>query len=412
MSGGAARPAPFDPNGRWPLQGVRVLDLGQVYNGPYAGFLLAQAGADVVKVEPLDGEALRTRGGGQTPLAHVMLNAGKRGLALDLKSDDGRAIFLDLVDKADILLENFAPGAMDRLGVGPDVLTARNPRLIYGSSTGYGAWGPDMNNLAMDLTIQAYSGIMSVNGPADGPPLKAGLAVVDFLGGVHLYSALVTALYERERTGKGRVVEVAMQEAALTALGTSFTAMHLAGGKQPPRRGNNHPAGTGAPYNVYRCADGYVAIICVRDSHWHALARAIGQPEAATDPRFHLGPDRARHEALVDAMVEDWTATRSKYDVAAMCKRERVPAAPVREMPEVAEDGPLHERAALFDIHDDELGDATVPGSPLRFHGSPRPEWRPNPKLGEHTADVLADWLGLEADVVQGLKAGGGVRQG
>lgn len=402
--------APFDPNGRWPLEGVRVLDLGQVYNGPYAGFLLAQAGADVVKIEPLEGEAIRSRGGEGTPLAHVMLNAGKRGLAIDLKSDDGKAIFLDLVDKADVLLENFAPGAMDRLGIGSDVLLKRNPRLIYGSSTGYGAWGPDRNNLAMDLTIQAYSGIMSINGPADGPPLKAGLAVVDFLGGIHLYAALMTALYERSQTGKGRVVEVAMQEAALTALATSFTAMHLAGGAQPPRRGNSHPAGTGAPYNVYRCNDGHVAIICVRDSHWAALAKASGNPDAAEDPRLKLGPDRARHEALVDAMVEDWTSRHSKYEVAAICKRNRVPAAPVREMPEVTADAPLRERAALFDIHDEELGDAVVPGSPLRFHGSPRPAWRPNPKLGQHTGEVLQDWLGLDPALVDGLKQGGSIK--
>ena len=223
--------APFDEAGRWPLQGLKVLDMGQVYNGPYAGFLMAQAGADVIKIEPLEGEAIRARGSsGEVPLAHVMLNAGKRGIAVNLKSDDGRALFLDLVDKADVLLENFAPGAMARLGIGSDVLLKRNPRLIYGSSTGYGVWGEEKNNLAMDLTIQAYAGIMSTNGPADGPPLKAGLAVVDFLGGVHLYAALMTALYERSVTGKGRVVEVAMQETALTAQATSMTAMHLAGG--------------------------------------------------------------------------------------------------------------------------------------------------------------------------------------
>ena len=400
--------APFDPEGRWPLEGVRVLDLGQVYNGPYAGFLLAQAGADVVKVEPLEGEALRSRGAdGSAPLSHVMLNAGKRGLALDLKSDDGRALFLDLVERADILLENFAPGAMERLGIGSDILLARNPRLIYGSSTGYGAWGPDRNNLAMDLTIQAYSGIMSVNGPADGPPLKAGLAVVDFLGGVHLYSALVTALYERTVTGEGRVVEVAMQETALTALATSLTAMHAAGGEQPPRRGNSHPASAGAPYNVYRCLDGHVAIICVRDSHWAALAKAAGRPEMAEDPRYKLGPDRARHEAEVDKVVSDWAAGLSKYEAARICKESRVPAAPVRELPEVVADGPLRERAALLDIDEPAIGKAVVPNSPLRFHGSPRPEWRRNPGIGEHSGDVLKDWLGLDDDVAASLRAAG-----
>ena len=401
---------PFDPNGRWSLEGVRVLDLGQVYNGPYAGFLLAQAGADVVKVEPLEGEAIRSRGGATTPLSHIMLNGGKRGLALDLKSDDGRAVFLDLVDKADVLLENFAPGAMDRLGVGPDVLLQRNPRLIYGSSTGYGAWGPDKNNLAMDLTIQAISGIMSINGPPDGPPLKAGLAVVDFLGGVHLYAALVTALYERTQTGKGRVVEVAMQETALTALATSFTAMQRLGGVQPPRRGNRHPAAAGAPYNVYPCKDGHIAIICVRASGCRALAKASGNPDAAEDDRFALGPVRAEHDAEVDAMISAWTASLSKYEVARICKQERVPAAPVRELPEVVADQPLRERAALFDIVDPENGPAVVPGSPLRFHGSPRPEWRKNPGIGEHTGEVLQDWLDLPADIIAGLRSTGAVK--
>lgn len=410
MSDAIPADAPFDPAGHWPLEGVRVLDLGQVYNGPYAGYLMAQAGADVVKIEPLEGEAIRSRGGAKTPLAHVMLNGGKRGVAIDLKADDGRALFLDLVDKADVLLENFAPGAMSRLGLGSDLLLERNPRLIYGSSTGYGAWGPDRNNLAMDLTIQAYAGIMSINGAADGPPLKAGLAVVDFLGGIHLYAALMTALYERSRTGKGRVVEIAMQETALTALATSFTAMQIAGGKQPPRRGNNHPAGTGAPYNVYDCKDGHVAIICVRDSHWAALAHASGNPAAATDPRFAVGKVRGENEALVDEMIGAWTAGLSKYEVAGICKENRVPAAAVRELPEVAADRPLRARAALFDIVDPELGPAVVPASPLRFHGSPRPEWRPNPAIGEHTGEVLADWLGLDPGVVDGLKAGGAIK--
>lgn len=397
---------PFDENGRWPLEGLKVLDMGQVYNGPYAGFLLAQAGADVIKIEPMDGEALRDRGG-EAPLAHVLLNAGKRGIAINLKADDGRAVFLDMVDKADILLENFAPGAMDRLGIGSDLLLKRNPRLIYGSSTGYGVWGVEKNNLAMDLTIQAYAGIMSTNGPEDGPPLKAGLAVVDFLGGIHLYAALMTALYERSVTGKGRVVEVAMQETALTAQATSLTAMHLAGGEQPPRRGNNHPAGTSAPYNVYECTDGHVAIICVRDHHWQALARAMGRQEAAEHADFVDSAARAQNEGRIDEMTEAWTRTLSKFEVARICKETRVPAAPVRTLPEVTADKALKTRRAMFDIAHRELGDIVVPGSPLRFHGSPEPQWVVNPLLGEHTGEVLGEWLGLGSDIVAGLAEAG-----
>jgi CoA:oxalate CoA-transferase len=184
---------------RWPLQGVKVLDLGQIYNGPYAGFLLAHAGADVVKVEPLKGEILRQRGGGSVPLSFAMLNTNKRGLAIDLKHDDGKALLIDLVRGADVLLENFAPGAMERLGLGANTLMEANPRLVYASGTGYGLSGPSRDNLAMDLTVQAVGGVMSVNGPADGPPLKAGPAICDFVGGVHLYGGIMTALFERCR---------------------------------------------------------------------------------------------------------------------------------------------------------------------------------------------------------------------
>ena len=157
---------------RWPLEGVKVLDLGQIYNGPYAGFLLAHAGADVVKIEPLGGEVLRKRGGLGVPFSLTMLNTNKRGLAIDLKHPDGKQLLKDLVKEADVLLENFAPGAMDRLGLGADVLLKENPRLIYGSSSGYGLSGPDKDNLAMDPTVQAIGGVMSINGPEDGPPLK------------------------------------------------------------------------------------------------------------------------------------------------------------------------------------------------------------------------------------------------
>ena len=163
---------------RWPLQGVKVLDLGQIYNGAYAGFLLAHAGADVVKVEPPAGDPLRQRGGGEAPFSFTMLNTNKRGMVIDLKQQAGKDLLLEMVREADVLLENFAPGALDRLGVGPDVLMAANPKLVYASSTGYGLSGPLRDNLAMDLTVQAWSGIMSVTGLPDGPPLKAGAVMM------------------------------------------------------------------------------------------------------------------------------------------------------------------------------------------------------------------------------------------
>jgi crotonobetainyl-CoA:carnitine CoA-transferase CaiB-like acyl-CoA transferase len=199
-----------------PLAGITVLDFGQVYQGPYATMLMAKAGADVIKIEPPGGEPLRRRvlaTGSDTTLPMAMLNANKRAVTLNLKTEQGRDLLKRMVARADVLLENFSPGAMDSLGVGYDVLKQVNPRLIYATGTGFGISGPDRDNLAMDFTIQAASGIMSVTGDPDGPPMKAGPTLVDFMGGIHLYAAVMTALLQRTVTGQGQLVEVAMQEA-------------------------------------------------------------------------------------------------------------------------------------------------------------------------------------------------------
>jgi crotonobetainyl-CoA:carnitine CoA-transferase CaiB-like acyl-CoA transferase len=399
-----------NPEPRWPLEGVKVLDLGQIYNGPYAGFLLAHAGADVVKVEPLQGEVLRQRGGGSIPLSFSMLNTNKRGLAIDLKHADGKALLLGLVRQADVLLENFAPGAMERLGLGAETLMAANPRLVYASGTGYGLSGPARDNLAMDLTVQAVGGVMSVNGPADGPPLKTGLAICDFVGGVHLYGGIMTALFERSVTGRGRVVEVAMQEAIYPVLTSNIASLHRNGWQQPPRRGNQHPTRASAPYNVYPTTDGHIAIICVQEAHWQNLLEVIARGDLKDDPRFSSQALRAEHEAAIDEIVEAWTSGLSKSEAAEMLRSNRVPAAPVRDLVEVTSDAHMHARGMLQDVHHPTMGDVVLPTSPLRFHGSPDPSIRFEPDVGGDTDAVLADWLGLDADNVSALKRAGAIR--
>lgn len=208
-----------------PLDGIVVLDLGQVYQGPYATFLMAKAGATVIKIEPPDGEPVRQREavskGAGVPFA--LLNGHKRCITLDLKAARGRDLLTRLAARADVLLESYAPGVMDRLGVGWAALHAINPRLVYASGSGYGLSGPDRSKLAMDVTVQAASGMMSVTGFEDGPPVKAGPAVVDFLSGIHLYAGVVTALYERHFTGEGRLVEVAMQETVYPTLASNLS---------------------------------------------------------------------------------------------------------------------------------------------------------------------------------------------
>lgn len=197
-----------------PLTGVTVIDLSHVYNGPYATFLMAMAGASVIKVEPFEGEHLRSRGDmGGAALPFAMLNSNKQPVTLNLKAEAGRALLRELVARADILVENFAPGVMDRLGIGAAELHRVNPRLIYGSSSGYGKDGPYRDYPAMDLVMQAMSGVINSTGHPDQPPVKAGAALCDFMAGIHLYGAIMTALYEREKTGLGGVVEVSMQDA-------------------------------------------------------------------------------------------------------------------------------------------------------------------------------------------------------
>ena len=389
---------------KWPLEGIKVLDLGQIYNGPYAGFLMAHAGADVIKLEPLHGEVLRQRGGGVVPLSFAMLNTNKRGRAIDLKDQIGKNILVDLIKKADVLLENFAPNAMERLGLGSDVLTKINPRLIYASGTGYGLSGPDKNNLAMDLTVQAMGGVMSINGPEDGPPMKTGLAICDFVAGVHLYAGITTALYEREKTGVGRVVEVAMQEAIYPVLSSNIASLHRNNWKQPERRGNKHPTQGSAPYNVYATKDGFIAIICVKDAHWKNLLGILGRSDLKDDPRFATQALRANNEDIIDGLVEGWTKTITKKQAALMLKECWVPAAPVRDLEEVTDDVHMHQRGMLHKVQHPIMGDVVLPTSPIKFHESPDPSIVFEPSIGEHTGQVLRDWLGLDVDTIEHLK--------
>jgi CoA:oxalate CoA-transferase len=386
-----------------PLAGVTVLDFGQVYQGPYATMLMAKAGADVIKIEPPQGEPLRRRAppGKSTTFPIAMLNGNKRAITLNLKHAQGRELLFRMVEKGDVLLENFAPGVMDRLGVGYSVLSQINPQLVYASGTGYGLTGPDRDNLAMDLTVQAMGGLISVTGLAEQPPLKAGPAVVDFLSGIHLYAATVTALFERERTGQGRLVEVAMQEAAYATL-TSQLEAYWQSGRVPPRTGNaSHGR---VPINVYPTKDGYIAMNLAVEEHWHSLLTAMGRGDLRDDPRFNSPAARVTHREETDGLIADWTGTLGKMEVFAIAKRHRIPLAPVRDVGEVMHDPHMHERGFLADIDHDEIGPVTVPNSPLRYHGADPVEALPSPKLGQHNDAVYGDWLGLSADEIAELR--------
>ena len=292
---------------------------------------------------------------------------------------------------------------MDRLGVGWAELSRVNPRLVYASGSGYGLSGPDRDNLAMDLTIQAVSGLVSTTGFPDGPPVKAGPEVVDFLSGNHLYAAVTTALFERERTGKGRLVEVAMQEAAYATL-TSHLEAYWQSGNVPPRTGNRSHARS--PLGVYP-TNGFVAINVAVEEHWHHLLAAMGREDLRNDPRFKTNAARVAHIDETDALVSAWTQTLSKIEVFTITKRHRIPCAPVRDVGEIMHDRHMHERGMLEWIEHDEIGRIVVPTSPLRFHGADRVATTPSPKLGQHNADIYGGWLGLSPGEIADLRQSG-----
>ena len=382
-----------------PLSGIVVIDLSHVYNGPYATFLMAMAGAEVVKVEPPGGEHLRSRGDlGGAALPFAMLNSNKRAVTLNLKSDEGKSLLREMVAKADVLVENFAPGVMDRLGLGPAALLAINPRLVYGSSSGYGKSGPYRDYPAMDLVVQAMSGIIGVTGYPDQPPVKSGAAVCDFSAGVHLYGAIVTALYERERTGRGRVVEVAMQDAIYASLASNLGMLHARGKDAPARTGNKHGGLGISPYNAYAASDGWVVINCPGDRHFRAVLEIIGRTDLADDPRFATRTARVVNMGEVDALVEAWTRTRPRDEIAVLMLRAAVPCAAVRDLAEVIEDRNMHARGSLQRVDHPELGQVVLPHSPMVYEGSERRPIEPSRPLGSDRDRVFGDWLGHSAD--------------
>src|SRR3954453_3650156 len=397
-----------------PLADVTVIDFGQIFQGPYASLLLAKAGAFVIKIEPLHGEPGRRRAepGKSATLPFAMLNQNKHAVTLNLKHERGRELLFHMVERADVLLENFSPGTMDSLGVGWSRMGEINPRLIYATGSGFGISGPDRDNLAMDLTIQAASGIMSVTGAPDGPPMKAGPTLVDFMGGIHLYAGILTALYERDRSDSGepagRLVEVAMQETVYPSLAASFEYYHRTG-QPPPRTGNRQAGLSSTPYNVYPTADGHVAIHVVTEGHWKNLIRAMGREELGDDPRFRSNADRIQHMDETDAVVGEWTRTLPKMEVFARLKAGRVPCAPVRTAPEVMHDKHMHERGMLAEIEHPELGPITLPASPLRLHGLAKAPAAPSPTIGQHNDEVYGGWLGHSEAELAALKQEGAI---
>ena len=394
------------------LAGITVLDLGQIYNGPYATFLMAMAGARVIKVESLMGETLRGRGEtSAAAYAFMLLNQNKESLSIDLKTDQGKDIFRQLVTKADVVLENFSPDTMTKLGLSATSLLELNPALIYAAGSGYGRSGPHRDFQAMDLTVQAMSGVMSTTGYDGTPPLKAGVPLCDFFGGVHLYGAIVTALFERTTTGKGAIIDMAMQDTVLPNLASVLGAYYYFDQQVPARTGNQHSALTMSPYNVYEATDGHVSIICIRDGHWRGLLRAIGRAELLEDASLAKMSQRSERIADVDAIVSEFTQAHTRQEILDALQGEGVPTAMVRDVKEVLADEHMHERGTLRDIEHPVLGNVTLMNSAINVATGSRIEPKLPAQLGEQNDLVLSELLGMDDSTIQQLRSTGVISQ-
>ena len=308
---------------------------------------------------------------------------------------DGKELFRTMVAKADVVIENFSQGAMERLGLGFDALSEINPGLVYASGSGYGRSGPMMNYPAMDIAVQAMSGLMSINGFEDRPPVKVGPAVADFMGGVHLYAGVVTALYARQSTGKGRLVEVSMMESVYPSLASNLGLYYAKKGQVSGRTGNRHGGMAESPYNAYPALDGFIAIVASSDEQWSRLLAAIGRPELVGDPRYATLGERVLRMDEVDEIVEAFTRTRSKNDAFRQLVGANVTCAPVRDLDEVVNDEQMLGRQALEWVEHPMYGRICLPNSPMRYDGVEPMEIRPSGELGCDNRAVYGDWLGL-----------------
>jgi len=373
-----------------PLAGLKVIDLGQVYLGPYCGLMFALMGAEVIKVEPPGGDSIRGIAGGRENPAAMMLNSSKQSVTLDLTTEDGRAALLALADTADVLIENSRPGTMDKLGLGWDTLSARNPRLVMGSGKGYAADSVYRDAPAMDFPIQALTGLMSVTGFPDGPPVKCGAAITDFLGGIHLFGGIMAALHARGATGRGDFVQIAMQDVTHHALASNIASYLLAPDGFADRAGNSQAVLKVAPYDLFSAKDGQVAIMCLNDRHWQQLARTMGRPDLAEDPDLAEGPARCARRAEVDGWVTAWTSRHTRAEIFAALSGAHVPSAPVRNLAEVVSDDDMRARGMIHDLPHPELGTVPVPGLPMRFAGHAQVAPNPAPAAGADTVRILA----------------------
>lgn len=388
-----------------PLDGVRVLDLTRVLAGPYCTMFLGDLGAEVVKVEqPQVGDDTRGWGppfvGGESAY-FLCVNRNKKSLVLNLKSDEGIELLRRLAKAADVLVENFRPGTMERLGLGEKELRGINPRLVYASLSGFGADGPMRDWPGYDLIVQAWGGLMSITGMPDGEPTKVGVAIVDIVAGLMLGKAIVASLFAREQLGVGQRIDTSLLEAEVACL-INVGSNYLVEGKIPSRWGNAHP--NIVPYQSFKTANGYLVIGVASEGIWRRLCQAIGKAELADDPRFAKNSNRVENRVALVGLLSEIFLRRDTDTWMSLFNAAGVPCAPVQTIDQVFSDPQVHHREMLVEVEHPTAGPVRMAGMPVKFSTTPASIRLPPPLLGQHTEEVLETWLGMGRDDIKGLR--------
>ncbi len=386
-----------------PLAGVRVLDFTRVLAGPAASLALADMGAEVIKVEPPgSGDETRTFPPIRDGESHYYLavNRGKKSIVIDLKSAEGVALVKDLTAKCDIVVENYRPGVMDKLGIGYDVLSAINPRLIYCAISGYGQTGPLKDRPSFDIVLQAMSGALAMNGEADGLPTKLGIPLGDLVGGINGPIAILSALYERERTGRGRYIDVSLMDGLLGMLGY-IAQLAFFTGEDPLRQGSQHA--NLVPYGIFPAKDGSIVVACLTPGFWARICDSIGRSELAADTRYDSLEKRRDARAEVNEIVSEFTRQHGVQELVGIFTEFEVPHAPILGVTEALSQPQSTERGMVVEVEHQTLGPIPIVNRPVTFDGQSAPT--APPVLGQDTDAILGDVLGLTMERIAELRA-------
>lgn len=394
-----------------PLDGIRALDFSHALAGPYCTMLLADYGAEVYKLESRDGDMGRGWGppfAGGVASFFLGLNRGKFGLSLDLKKAEGLELALRLIDKMDVLIENFRPGAMERLGLGYEQVRKRHPRLIYCSISGYGQQGPSRDEAAMDLVVQGSSGLLSITGTEAGEFVRCGYGVTDVTAGLFALIGILLALRVRETTGRGQFVDVSMLDAMISTMSSNFMS-YLGSNVIPKPMGTSFP--TVVPYRVFETQDRAITVAAGSEKLWSAFCRAIGRPDLEKHPSFESNAARIRNRAVLEPMLEEIFRQKPEQEWTRRLREAGVPCSPVRNFKDVVEDPQAALRAMFPALHHPLAGEHRVTGTPVKLSETPGGSEAPAPLLGEHTRAVLLELLSLDEPEIASLRERGVILQ-